>query len=299
MPSPRKKKEEKPAQPVDPARLSVWTTAQKTQPVQRRGRYVPEQKAHPARMYPATAAHAIAAFTVAGDLVMDPMAGIGTTLVEAMHLGRDAIGIEYESRWADIADANVQLALTQGAPGRGSIIRGDSTALTRLLPAVLHGRVALVVTSPPYGSTVHGLVDPGEAGISKEHYRYGDDKGNLAYRSTEALIDGFTQILDGCRQVLRPGGIVVVTVRPFRAKGRLIDLPSAVVSAGRTAGLVPVAWLPASLGAVRDGRIIARPSFFQLGHVRKQRAAGVPMHLIAHEDVVLLRAPAGPPGVGA
>ncbi|GGK36506.1 hypothetical protein GCM10010124_31460 [Pilimelia terevasa] len=280
--------------PVDPDRLSVWATAQQTQPVQRRGRYVPEQKSHPARMYPATAAHAIATYTAPGDLVLDPMAGVGTTLVEAMHLGRDAVGVEYESRWSDIADANLALARAQGAPGRGSVIRGDSTALTQLLPSVLHGQVALVVTSPPYGSTVHGHVDPTEAGIAKQNYRYGEDRGNLAHRSTEALIDGFTQILAGCRQVLRPAGVVVVTVRPFRHKGPLVDLPSAVVGAGLGAGLVPVAWMPASLGAVRDGRIIARPSFFQLGHVRKQRLVGVPMHLIAHEDVIVLRNPGDP-----
>jgi modification methylase len=33
-----------------------------------------------------------------GDLVADPMCGIGATLVEAIHLGRDAIGVEYEPR---------------------------------------------------------------------------------------------------------------------------------------------------------------------------------------------------------
>jgi hypothetical protein len=32
-----------------------------------------------------------------GDLVLNPMCGIGTTLVEAVHAGRDPIGVEYES----------------------------------------------------------------------------------------------------------------------------------------------------------------------------------------------------------
>lgn len=30
------------------------------------------------------------------------MRGIGITLVEAVHLGRDAFGMEYESRWAKL-----------------------------------------------------------------------------------------------------------------------------------------------------------------------------------------------------
>ena len=90
--------------------VSVWITAQKTSRYQRQGRYVPEATRHPARMLPAIAAHAITAYTKPGDLVLDPMCGIGTTLVEAAHLGRHGIGVEYEPQWAGIAEANLALA---------------------------------------------------------------------------------------------------------------------------------------------------------------------------------------------
>ena len=36
------------------------------------------------------------------------MCGIGTTVVEALHQNRRAIGVEYETRWAEIARANIQ-----------------------------------------------------------------------------------------------------------------------------------------------------------------------------------------------
>jgi hypothetical protein len=287
------------AAPPGPEGLSVWVTAQSAGPSQRRGRYVPESVRHPARMLPAIAAHAITTYTRPGDLVLDPMCGIGTTLVEAVHTGRDGIGVEYESRWANIADANVTHAHGQGASGRASVVRGDATRLTSLLPSVLHGRVSLVVTSPPYGPTVHGLVrpSPGE-GVAKSDNRYGDDKGNLAYQDLSGLLSGFTGILAGCAQLLRPGGVVVVTVRPWRKHGDLIDLPSAVIAAGITAGLVPLERCVALLAGVRDGRLVARPSFFQLQQVRKARGAGVPMHLIVHEDVIILVKPAGGPAAG-
>jgi modification methylase len=287
------------AAPQGPEGLSVWVTAQSAGPSQRRGRYVPESVQHPARMLPAIAAHAIITYTQPGDLVLDPMCGIGTTLVEAIHTGRDAVGVEYESRWANIADANVTHAHRQGAPGRASVVRGDATRLTSLLPLVLHGRFALVVTSPPYGPTVHGLVrpTPGE-GVAKSDNRYGDDKGNLAYQDLSGLLSGFTGILAGCAQLLRPGGIVVVTVRPWRKHGDLVDLPSAVIAAGITAGLTPLERCVALLAAVRDGRLVARPSFFQLQQVRKARSSGLPMHLIAHEDVIILVKPGGAPGAG-
>ena len=70
--------------------LSVWATAQQDARTQRRGRYLPASTAHPAKMLPAIAATAITRYSEPGDLVADPMCGIGTTLVEAIHLGRDA-----------------------------------------------------------------------------------------------------------------------------------------------------------------------------------------------------------------
>ena len=91
--------------------------------------------------------------------------------------------------------------------------------------------------------------------------------------------------------VVRPGGVVVVSARPWRKRGELVDLPSAVITAGTNAGLLPLERAVALLAAVRDGHLIARPSFFQLQQVRKARAGGIPMHLIAHEDVLVFGKP--------
>ena len=288
------------SQPHQALPLSVWPTAQQPAGAQRAGRYLSTSTAHPAKMLPAIARYAINAYSHPGDLVLDPMCGIGTTLVEAVHLGRDAIGVEYESKWSDIADANVAHAHTQDATGRASVVRGDATRITSLLPAALAGQVSLIVTSPPYGPTVHGLVRPGADGVAKfdNAYNDGTDKGNLAYRDLPGLASGFAEILAGCATLLKPGGVVVVTARPWRKRGELVDLPSAVIGAGIAAGLVPVERCVALLAAVRGGRLIARPSFFQLSAVRKARQAGVPMHLIAHEDVIVLARLPQPSGEG-
>jgi len=140
------------------APLSVWVTAQRDASTQRRGRYLPAATAHPAKMLPVIAATAITRYSKPGDLVADPMCGIGTTLVEAIHLGRDAIGVEYEPRWAHIAAANITHARRNGAAGQAQVIRGDARQLPALLPPGIAGRVVLVVTSPPYGRSVHGQV---------------------------------------------------------------------------------------------------------------------------------------------
>jgi hypothetical protein len=52
---------------------------------------------YPARFAPVFAREAIKTFTKAGDLVLDPFCGGGTTLVEALSLGRRAVGIDINS----------------------------------------------------------------------------------------------------------------------------------------------------------------------------------------------------------
>jgi DNA methylase len=49
---------------------------------------------YPARFSPAFASAAIGAFTQPGDLVLDPHVGGGTTLVEAIAAGRQAVGVD-------------------------------------------------------------------------------------------------------------------------------------------------------------------------------------------------------------
>jgi modification methylase len=109
-------------------------------------------------MLPALARTAIATYSSVGELVLDPMCGTGTTLVEAVHLGREAIGVELEPRWAALAAANLTLARQEGATGRGLVTRGDARLLGRGLLDQLAGQVKLILTSPPYGSSLHGQV---------------------------------------------------------------------------------------------------------------------------------------------
>ena len=59
---------------------------------------------YPARFSPVFARSVIEAFTEPGDWVFDPFAGGGTTLVEAMALGRNALGIDISSLSAFICE---------------------------------------------------------------------------------------------------------------------------------------------------------------------------------------------------
>ncbi len=287
-------------EPSTPLPLSVWPTAQQPAARQRAGRYLQASTAHPAKMLPAIARTAIQRYSQPGELVLDPMCGIGTTLVEATHLGRLALGVEREPRWAELARANLAHAASLGAAGTGTVTTGDARQLLDLLDPLLHGRVALVVTSPPYGPSIHGQVDARPGGVVKYDNRYAEPgatgRGNLARVSDQVLLGAIQQILGACRTLLRPGGVVVLTARPWRRRGLLVDFPGALVRAGEDAGLACFERNVALLVGLNGDRLVGRPSFFQLDRVRKARATGLPLRVIAHEDVLVFRRFQAPPG---
>ena len=78
--------------------LAVWPCAQTSAQYQRAGRYLSASSRHPGKMLPELARRLVAEYCPPGGLVVDPMCGIGTTLVEAAALGRRAVGLELEPR---------------------------------------------------------------------------------------------------------------------------------------------------------------------------------------------------------
>jgi hypothetical protein len=63
----------------------------------------------------------------------------------------------------------------------------------------------------------------------------------------------------------------------------------AILACGSHAGLIPLERCVALLARIAEHHLIPRGSFFQRDFIRKQRAAGLPLHLIAHEDVIIFQ----------
>jgi tRNA G10 N-methylase Trm11 len=279
-----------------PRRLeSVWATGQQAQRVQRAGRYTTASTEHPATMPPSLAAHAIAAYSRPGDLIVDPMCGIATTVVEAMHLGRDAIGVDCEAPWVDMAVDNIDLATAQSAPGTGSVLCGDARDLPDLLPVAAVGHVALIVTHPPRGLYGHARVrtrtGPGPLAAAEQSFVHHPHPGQIAADGPEQFATGLAEVLTACRTVLRPGGFIVLTGSPYRAAGVLIDLPGQLAATTAACGFDLYARHVALLAPWTDGALRPRHTFFGLHHARRLARAGHPAHLRVHEDVIVARRP--------
>jgi hypothetical protein len=125
----------------------------------------------------------------------------------------------------------------------------------------------------------------------KDTLNYSHDPANLGRARGHSWRTGITEVLVGCAQVLRPGGLLVTVTKNTRRAGRLNDLVTATVQLANQAGFGYLQHILALHAAIRHGGLVARPSFWQLTQTRKARARGEPAHLVIHEDVLVFTKP--------
>jgi len=270
----------------------VWPVAQTTAQYQRAGRYLPACTDHPAKMLPELARRIVAEYSTPGALVVDVMAGIATTVAEAALLDRRAVGVEVEPRWAALAEANLDHMLDPARRFLAEVRLGDARRLGDVL-GDLEGTVDLVCTSPPYACDV-GNMDKTKWGSGGDlcpstARNYSTDRANLGHARGAAYEAAMTDVYAGCFALLRPGGVLVTVTKHTRRGGRTLDLASLTSELARGVGFAYLGHVVALHAAVRDGDLVARPSFWQTTQLRKARQRGEPAHLVVHEDVLVFR----------
>ena len=273
--------------------LALWPVAQTSAQYQRAGRYHPDSARHPGKMLPALAARIVSEYSTPGELVCDPMCGIGTTIVEAGLLDRRAIGVELEAAWVGLARANLDRLLAPDRRRLAEVHQGDARRLPGILGDLV-GHVDLIVTSPPYACDA-GVIDRkawvvGGRLCASETLNYSADRANLGHARGRAYAEAMAEVYTACHGVLRPGGLLVTVTKNMRRAGRCVDLAALTVTLARSAGFAYLGHVVALHAAVRDSGLLARPSFWQLTQTRKARARGEPAHLSVHEDVLVLQA---------
>lgn len=132
------------------------------------------------------AAAVITDLTDAGDRVLDPFAGYGTTLRVASTMGREAVGVELLPERAALAQA--------AAPG-ATVLAGDARELAGLVAPPFD----LVLTSPPYMTATDHPEDPlrGYTGEDADYGRY---------------LEHLRGVFATCLDLLAPDGHLVVNV---------------------------------------------------------------------------------------
>ena len=275
---------------------SVWTTAYPSELGHER------RKAHGANKPPRLMAKLIEFFTRSGELVLDPFAGVGGTLLgAAVARGpRRAIGLELDPRWARVYRETVE-ALSAERDGLGpapadlgpndpggergwdpsglDLREGDARELLRAIP---DDSIDFVATDPPYNvqlpmTMAGGKLAEAHANRRTDYAMVSDLPGDLANLPDYAsFLDTMEAIFGELRRVLRPGRYAALIVRDAYQDGRYLFTAADLAGRGDRAGLVPkgdIAW-------------------YQAG--TRLRPYGYPRSFvpnIAHQHIVVLRKP--------
>jgi DNA modification methylase len=238
---------------------SLWTTAYPSELGHE------ARKAHGANKPPRLMAKLIEFFTRRGELVLDPFAGVGGTLLGAAicRAPRRALGFEIEPRWADVYEDVVRdlLAERDGAgpvladlgsadPGgsrsldpRGCSLRvGDALQLIRELP---DASVDFVATDPPYNPQLRLTMAGGPlaeryANRRTDYAMRTDDPADFANSRTYGdYLDRMSTAFGEMRRVLRAGRYAAVIVRDAYQEGRYRFTGADLAERATEAGFVP------------------------------------------------------------
>jgi DNA modification methylase len=235
---------------------SVWGTAYPSE----LGHSV--RKQHGANKPPRLMAKLIEFFTTSGELVLDPFAGVGGTLLgAAIARGpRRAIGIEIEARWVQVYDSLV-CDLAADRDGRGplladigpadpcgvrtfdasglSMILGDALAI---LPDLEPDSVDFVATDPPYNvqlpiTMAGGKLAETHANRRTDYAMITEHEGDLANSTDYATyLDRMETVFRLLARVLRPQHYAAVIVRDAYQQGRYIFTGSDLAERAGRAG---------------------------------------------------------------
>ena len=199
---------------------------------------------HGATFPVALAERTIKMYSKVNDLVLDPFSGVGSTLIAAQHLNRNAIGFELYENFFNITKKLLdQKSLFEDYSQK--IINDDCRTLDVHIPP---STVQLTFTSPPYAdfiqrsikdrATTHKksrLVSHNKS-VVKQYGQHVSDFGNLSY---DAFLQEVTELMKKIFLVTKDGGYNIWVVKDHRdpQHGRpLIPVHSDIAAAGEKAG---------------------------------------------------------------
>ncbi len=206
--------------------ISIWSDIRKTQ----------EEVAlkHPALFPIALVTRLIESFTTDQDrVVLDPFAGVGSTIVAAQRLGKQGIGIELSSEFAGLAQWRCQQKTLLDVDEGSSIIHQADAR--DLLQFVSPDSVDFVVTSPPYWD----ILNEKRTADYKEIRHYGNYENDLGtIHDYREFLDQLARIFEQVYLAMRDGAYCCVVVMDLRKKDRFYPFHSDIAAMMQGVGFI-------------------------------------------------------------
>jgi len=185
------------------------------QPFYYTGRDIRDKNIHPAVFPISLPTHFIKLLTHEGELVLDPFVGIGTTLIAAKDLNRNAVGFDLKPEYVEITKKRLTQSTLSSHAEQLAILDDAHN-----IPAYLdENTVSLCITSPPYANmlnrprlnkSIRG--DMRENGQYLRVQQYSSDSRDLGIMDHEEYSKTLTEIYAGILPLMRPKAHCIINI---------------------------------------------------------------------------------------
>ena len=180
------------------------------------GRDIRDKNVHPAVFPIALPAHFINTLTHKGELVLDPFSGIGTTLLAAQDLGRNAVGFDLKEEYIEITKKRMGQKKITDDGTRQIAILDNAHNISEYLE---ENTVSLCITSPPYANMLaHKRLNKSMRGDLRknDHYlkvqQYSSDPEDLGTMNHEQFCQALEEIYSGILPLLRKRAHCIINI---------------------------------------------------------------------------------------
>jgi DNA modification methylase len=176
----------------------------------------PNTQDHPATFSPTMIEDFVRYFTKAGENVLDPFCGIGSTLVACKRTGRIGYGIELNKKYYD-------LCLKRTPEFKNNIYNENAGNIKKLnLP-----KMAYSISSPPYWNVLNRSTkdfknNRTKNGLDVNYSTNTEDLGNID--DYELFLEKVANIYFDIYDLLKDGGYLTVIVKNVKKEGKLYPL---------------------------------------------------------------------------
>jgi len=181
---------------------------------------------HPATFAEKDIEELIKFFTKKRGHILDPFAGVASTLIAALRLKRSATGIELIRKWIAVGkkrikaiykDIDINSDLSKIRKNETNLIHGDSREQLKKIKKPIFD---FIVTSPPYWKILTKKSDHKtnqeriSKGLDTKYSKNVKDLGNI--KSYEDFLEELAGIFLLCKKVLKPNKYMCVIVSDFK-----------------------------------------------------------------------------------
>ena len=183
---------------------------------------------HPAKFPETLAQEFIEFFTKPGELVLDPMAGTGSTLVAALRCGRNSLGFELNPKYALIAcQVLADERASLGTPAewlKADLIQMNAAQADPVqLPIIDY-----LFTSPPYWDMLHARgakTQSARRNSADLDVFYSDDPNDLGnIHDYDTFLGKLVEIYANLKPCLRHKAYLTIVVKNIKKGGRIYPL---------------------------------------------------------------------------